>query len=57
MVFALIAGVFAFGWVAFLYGLWQVATGRRNLVAVGLLLAIAGALYFAGVAFTRGSGP
>ena len=45
MVFLLIAGVFAFGWVAFFYGTWQLVTGRRSLLGVGVLLAVAGALY------------
>lgn len=41
----LLLGVIAFGAVAVLNGLWQIATGRRNLMLFALTLLLAAALF------------
>lgn len=40
--------VIAFGVVSILNGVWQIATGRRNLLFVGLTLALGALLYLFG---------
>lgn len=47
-ILALLGAVWVFGVVAFSYGLWQVFTGKRNRKVVGVLVAIAAALYIVG---------
>ena len=48
-IIALLSAVLVFGAIAFLYGLWQVVTGRRNIKVVYVLVGIAGALYLVGM--------
>ena len=46
--------VMAFGLLSTVNGLWQIATGRRNLAFVGVTLVLAAALYFAARGFLPG---
>ena len=43
--------VIAFGLLSIVNGLWQIVTGRRNIIVVGVTLATAALLYFAARSF------